>query len=140
MRILYSGKIVSEFNGFDDKAIFKMDDGSYWVQAEYKYWYCYSYMPDAMIIDDNGRTILSVANQSVLIRRIYDVTESQIEGEFNGCSGDTQYRFVNGQIWQQTDYKYKYKYAYRPKAIIIKDNGKYTMYVEGIQIPVTRIQ
>ena len=48
-QIIFRGKIDSDFEGFDDNAIFKMSDGSYWVQSQYAYWYHYAYRPDAII-------------------------------------------------------------------------------------------
>lgn len=60
MRILYKGNIESDFEGFNENAIFKMTDGTYWLQSQYVYWYHYAYMPTAVIIQENGRTILTV--------------------------------------------------------------------------------
>jgi len=38
-RVIYDGRIDGEFEGFDFEALFKLLNGSYWLQAEYKYWY-----------------------------------------------------------------------------------------------------
>lgn len=139
MKILCSGKIISDFEGFAENAVFKMDNGTYWIQSECKRWNCSAYMPDAVIYEDNSRTILSVANQPVLVHRIYNVIESQIDGDFEGCNGDSRYKLMNGQVWEQTNSMYKYKYAYCPKVTIIQYNSKHIMYVKGMQIPVRRV-
>ena len=39
-----------------------------------------------------------------------DVIESQIEGTFNGWTGETVFKLTNGQIWQQASYAYTYHY------------------------------
>lgn len=100
-KIVFSGKIDADFEGVDDRAIFKMSNSTYWLQAQYKYWYHYAYRPDAVITEENGRTILTVTGRLIPVRRIHDVIESQIDGKFEGRKGTTSYKLVNGQIWQQ---------------------------------------
>lgn len=68
-KIVYEGKIDGKFNGFDEEAIFKMQNGDEWVQAEYKYWYHYDYCPVAIISEENGRYILTVQGQSVPVQK-----------------------------------------------------------------------
>lgn len=60
------------------------------------------------------------------------VIETQIEGEFQGWSGDTIFKLANGQIWQQSSYAYTYHYAYRPKILIYKAGAVYQMKVDGV--------
>jgi hypothetical protein len=60
------------------------------------------------------------------------ITQSRIEGEFEGFDGDRIYTLDNGQQWQQAHYKYRYVYKYRPVARIWNDGGKYTLDVEGM--------
>ena len=140
MKIVYQGKICGVFNGFDDNAVFKMANGTYWIQARYHYWYHYSYCPDAVITEENGQFILNVANHSIPVRRLNSVIESRIDGEFKGWDGHKQYKLVNGQVWQQSEYKYQYKYAYRPEAIVYNIGGRYIMSVDGTRVPVKRIK
>jgi hypothetical protein len=68
--------------------------------------------------------------------------ESQIEGTFNGWSGDTIFKLNNGQIWQQASYAYTHHYAYRPEVVIYKTGSGYKMKVEGVDdtINVKRIK
>jgi hypothetical protein len=61
-----------------------------------------------------------------------DVIESQIEGEFEGWDGETIFKLLNGQIWQQASYAYHYHYAYMPEVLIYKTSGGYKMKVEGV--------
>ena len=138
-RIVYSGKIDSDFEGFDDHAIFKMSNGTYWVQARYKYWYHYAYRPNAVITEENGKMVLTVLGQSIPVRRLDGVIESFIDGTFEGWGGNTRYKLSNGQEWQQAEYKYEYKYAYRPKVVICEIDGRYIMHVEGTHVAVKRV-
>ena len=58
--------------------------------------------------------------------------ESLIDGEFEGWTGDTIFKLVNGQIWQQAAYSYTYHYAFQPKVIIFKDGAVFRMKVDGV--------
>jgi len=139
-QIVYQGKIDSDFEGFNQDVIFKMSNGTYWVQAKYKYWYHYAYRPEAVITQEDGRYILYVAGQSIEVRRLSNVIESNIDGTFEGWKGDTVYKLTNGQVWKQKTYKYEYKYAFRPAVVIAEINGSYVMQVEGINAEVMKIQ
>lgn len=58
--------------------------------------------------------------------------ESEIDGTFNGWSGDTIFKLANGQIWQQSEYDYDYEYDYRPDVTIYQTAGGCKMKVEGV--------
>lgn len=139
-QIVYQGKICSDFEGFDQDKIFKMSNGTYWVQSKYRYWYHYAYRPDAIITQEDGRYILSVVGQSIEVKRLFNIIESNIEGIFEGWDGHSVYKLTNGQVWKQKYYKYEYKYAYRPEVIIAEINGSYIMQVEGTSAEVMKIQ
>lgn len=59
--------------------------------------------------------------------------DSQIDEEFTGWDGETIFRLMNGQIWQQTSYSYTYHYDFIPKVLIFRTGGGYIMQVDGIQ-------
>ena len=138
-RVIYEGRIDGEFEGFDDEVIFKMTNGTYWIQDQYKYWYHYAYNPEATITEESGRHILSVAGNSIPVRRANNVIESRIDGEFQGWEGETVYNLVNGQVWQQSTYKCQYKYAYMPQVIIYQAGSGYKILVAGTTANVRRI-
>jgi hypothetical protein len=71
-----------------------------------------------------------------------DTIESQIDGTFEGWSGETIFKLTNGQIWQQASYAYTYHYAYRPEVIIYPFSGGCRMKVEDVDdsIPVKRLK
>jgi hypothetical protein len=116
--------------------------GFKYPQDEYKYWYHYSYCPEAVILEKGGRLHIQVDRQDeiVPVREIGGVIESKINGEFKGWDGETVYELVNGQVWKQSHYKYEYKYAYMPDALIYDPGGGYLMQVEGTIARVRRIR
>ena len=65
-----------------------------------------------------------------------EIAHSKIASDFSGCSGSSIYQLVNGQMWQQSDYRYEYHYAYRPEARIVEENGRNLLFVEGLSAPV----
>jgi len=134
-------KIDGKFEGFNDEMLFKLMDGSYWIQDECKYWYHHAYCPEALILENNGRLYIQVDGQNkiVAVRQITNVIKSKINGEFKGWNGETTYKLVNGQVWQQSAYKYEYKYAYMPDALIYDPGGGHVMLVEGTKAKVRRL-
>lgn len=138
--LIYEGRIDGEFEGFGDELLFKMRNGTYWLQAKYKYWYHYAYSPHVEITEQDGRYYLTVVGHSIPVRKIRNVIESRINGAFNGWAGDSEYELRNGQVWQQSNYKYEYKYAYMPEAIIYETGGEYKMSVAGTAANVKRVR
>jgi hypothetical protein len=55
--------------------------------------------------------------------------ESSIDGDYNGWTGETIYKLLNGQYWMQTQYYYHYKYKYAPEVLIYKSGSSYKMHV-----------
>lgn len=137
-KVIYAGKIEGEFHGFDDEVLFKMKNGTYWIQTRYRYWYHYAYCPEVIISEENGEYVLAVAGESIPVRKVSDVVESQIDGEFKGWRGETSYRLKNGQVWRQRTYKYEYQYAYGPDAIVYLASGGHKMQVAGTTADVER--
>lgn len=141
-RVVKKSQIDGDFEGFDDEVLFKLTDGTYWVQDEYRYWYYYSYCPEVLILERGGRFYIQVVGQAeiVPVREASNVIESKINGEFNGWEGETKYELTNGQVWKQADSKYKYKYAYMPSAVIYETTSGMIMEVEGLRVKVERVK
>ncbi len=134
-------RIDGEFEGFDQDALFKLQDGTFWLQEEYKYWYHYAYCPTIQLLKKGSRYYLRVQGreQVVGVRQTFSVIESTIDGKFKGWGGETEYRLLNGQVWKQASYKYEYRYAYRPDVLIYEGSGGITMRVAGTSATVRRI-
>jgi len=69
---------------------------------------------------------------TVLVEELTGVIESRINGQFVGWNGDSIYKLMNGQIWQQAEYKYLYHYSYNPQIMIYQTPRGYEMKVEGV--------
>lgn len=140
--LVKSTQIDGDFEGFDDEVLFKLMDGSYWIQDEFKYWYHYESCPKVNILEKSNRFFLQVdgQNEIVPIRQISNVIEAQIDGEFKGWDGESEYRLTNGQVWKQSTYNYDYTYSYMPEALIYDGGSGYRMRVEGTAADVRRIK
>lgn len=72
-RVIVEGRLISDFNGFDENMTFEFQNGQVWQQAVYKYRYHYAYMPHAKVIETNEGKILVVDGMSdtVKVSRIH---------------------------------------------------------------------
>lgn len=133
MRQALIGTINGTFIGFNSDMLFGLTDGTYWLQAEYKFWYHYAYRPEVEIVEEGGGIFIRLIgdDESVLVRQIFDVTEAQIDDTFEGWQGNSEYTLTNGQRWKQDQYKYEYHYAYRPSATIYNAGAGNVMNVNG---------
>ncbi|UZD21195.1 hypothetical protein [Algoriphagus halophytocola] len=68
------------------------------------------------------------------------VIETRIDGEFEGWEGETIFKMMNGQIWQQSSYSYMYHYAYSPEVIIYKTSSGFVMKVDGVDETINVVQ
>jgi hypothetical protein len=135
-------QINGDFEGFDDEVLFKLTDGTYWIQDENKHWYYYANCPEAKILRKDGKLYIQVDGQDEIIpvRETCNVMRSKIRGEFKGWNGKSIYELVNGQVWQQASNEYKYKYAYMPSVIIYETPSGMAMDVAGTRAKVTRVK
>ena len=135
-------QIDGNFEGFDNEVLFKLRDGTYWIQDEQRHWYHYAFCPEAKILRRDGKLYIQVDGQDEItpVREAYNVTRSKIKGEFKGWNGKSAYELVNGEVWQQASNKYKYKYAYMPTTIIYETSSGTVMDVAGTRAKVRRVK
>jgi hypothetical protein len=140
--IVCQGCIEGDFGGFDGDALFHLSNGTYWLQAEYKYWYYYAYRPEVEVYVLGGRSYLRIVGQSesVAIEQVSGIIESRISGAFTGWKGDSEYELTNGQVWKQARYRYQYRYKYRPHVLIYSASSGKIMDVEGCRAVVKRVR
>lgn len=79
------------------------------------------------------KLIIEDFEEPVICKKLINVIESQIDGEFEGWKGETIFKMTTGQIWQQSSYAYLYHYAYSPQVIIYESSRGYVMKVEGVE-------
>jgi hypothetical protein len=124
-------RIEGAFSGFHDRAVFRLTNGQAWQQSRYKYRYKYAYRPEVEFRGSN-RMYIPCMDDEIEVRRVSVLCEGPIVSDFNGFSGDSEFTFQNGQVWQQDRYLYAYHYAYRPSAIVVDGIDGKTLYVEGM--------
>ena len=56
---------------------------------------------------------------------------TSIDGDWEGWNGENIIELTDGSVWQQIEYHYNYSYSYMPEVKIAKNNGSYSMLVEG---------
>jgi hypothetical protein len=138
--IVKSTHINGDFDGFDDEVLFKLTDGTYWIQDDRKYWYHHARRPEAKILRKDGRFYIQVDEQDeiVPVREASTVRRSKIKGEFKGWNGKSAYELLNGEIWEQASNRYKYKYAYMPNVTIYETPSGTVMDVAGTRAKVSQ--
>ncbi len=135
-------QIDGDFEGYDSEVLFRLTDGTYWIQDEFKHWYHYAHCPEAKILRKGGRLYIQVDEQDeiVPVREASAVTRSKIKGEFKGWDGKSAYELLNGEVWEQASNKYKYKYAYMPNVTIYETPSGMVMDVVGTRARVRRVK
>jgi hypothetical protein len=90
--------------------------------------------PEVMVLEkgDIYKLIIKGFDEPLICRKLKNVIETCIDGDFEGWDGKTIFKLCNGQIWQQISYSYTYHYAYRPKLMIYKSGNIYKLKVEGV--------
>jgi uncharacterized protein YbjQ (UPF0145 family) len=133
----------------------KLEDGSLWQISPFDKIHAALWLPVSRIIVLEGRNpicpyilINSDDGEKVDAKLIAGIAinkgdaqqdasnsliESRIDGDFEGWDGDTIFKLMNGQIWQQVSYDYTYHYAFMPNVLIYRANGGYKMKVDGVQ-------
>lgn len=136
--------IAGSFHGWSGETVFKLENGQYWQQAEYDYEYHYAYRPEVLIYPSGGKFAMKVEgmDETLHVRKLAGVIESQISGTFEGWDGDTVFKLTNGQVWQQASLSIVVHVAVNPRVIIFSSGGGHKMQVEGVSqtIAVSRLR
>ena len=69
MKIIERGQLDGAFEGFEDtdRVFTFFSSGTKWRQNEYRYHYHYAYMPQAQVVERNGRYYLEVNGLNVSV-------------------------------------------------------------------------
>jgi len=59
------------------------------------------------------------------------ISQSRIDGEFEGFNDSNLFPLVNGQYWKQSRYQYWYHYAYRPRVTIYEYQNRHYFTVDS---------
>tara|TARA_B100000768_G_scaffold149994_1_gene144529 strand:- start:31 stop:534 length:504 start_codon:yes stop_codon:yes gene_type:complete len=114
--------------------IFKTNPREYFVVDERTRQRVRTRNPEVKILRSGSdyKLIIEDFDESLVCKKIKNVLETQIEGEFEGWEGETIFKMMNGQIWQQSTYDYMYHYAYSPEVLIYEYKGSWIMKVEDV--------
>ena len=115
--------------------IFKTSSRDFYVVNERSRQRVRTRNPDVIIFRSGSdyKLIIEDFDEPLICKRVKNVIETQIDGEFEGWEGETIFKMMNGQIWQQSSYAYLYHYAYSPQVIIYKSSSGYVMKVDGVK-------
>lgn len=130
--------VTGVFPGFRPGALFKLADGSYWLQADDRTVRHYAVNPGAEILLQDDGCFLKVDGIAAMVsvRQLHDVIESRIKGRFTGWTGRTSYLLTNGQTWQQAKYMTKSVVKYMPEVLIYRTPAGPVMTVAGTSVHV----
>ena len=124
--------------------IFKVNSRDYYVVNERNRQRVRTRNPDVKIFRSGNtyKLVIEDFDEPVICKKIKNVIETQIDGDFEGWEGETIFKMMNGQIWQQSSYDYTYHYAYSPEVLIYEFNGSWIMRVEDLDetIAVTQLK
>lgn len=114
--------------------IFRTYDSEYYVINELTLQLVLTLYPEVMIFKKGSdyKLIIEDFDEPVICKKLTNVIETQIDGVFEGWDGETIFKMMNGQIWQQSTYSYKYHYAYFPEVLIYEFQGSWIMRVEDV--------
>lgn len=70
------------------------------------------------------------------------IDKSQVDGTFNGWTGDTIVLLMDGTVWKQADYSYDYEYEFMPNVIVYQGDNGPVMHIDGVNddMPVTQLR
>ena len=110
---------------------FILQDRSIW-EVKYEYEYMYEYNPSVVVCPSRGSLIiddtsLNIANIS---RAGTEIMFSNVSGSWEGWSGDTIVRLVNGEIWEQVGLGLSLSLGLGNEVFVYQKNGMYYMAVE----------
>ena len=124
--------------------IFKINSRDYYIVNERNRQRVRTRNPKVKIFSSRNKykLIIEDFDEPVICKKINNVIETQINGDFEGWEGETIFKMINGQIWQQSSYSYKYHYAYMPEVLIYEFEGSWFMRVEDVDeiIEVTQLR
>lgn len=67
-----------------------------------------------------------------LIQKGRIITQSQIDGDFEGYDDGKLFPLYNGQYWIQKNYLYWYHYSYMPRVTIYEYYGEFYLTIDGL--------
>ena len=122
--------------------VFKTIGGAYYIVNDFSLQIVVTVAPDVTIFkkETDYKLIIGDFDEPVICKKLTEIVETQIDGEFEGWEGETIFKMFNGQIWQQISAEYYYHYAYMPHVLIYKYGKAWHMKVEDVDETIQVIQ
>ena len=128
-------KISGSVSGTITKGyFFKTNDGGFYEITEKTKQKVREKNPDVTIYKngDGYKLIIAGFKDTVICRKVTDVIETKIDGDFTGWDGSTVFKLIDGHVWQQDSYSTLTHNSYRPTVYIYESNKAMKMKVEDI--------
>ncbi len=122
--------------------VFKTIGGQYYIVNDFSLQIIVTVVPDVTILkkDTDYKLIIDDFDEPVICKKLTEIIETQIDGEFEGWEGETIFKMFNGQTWQQISAEYYYHYAYMPQVLIYEYGKAWHMKVEAVDETIQVIQ
>ena len=99
--------------------------------------------PDVTVLRKGNqyKLVIEDFDEPVICERLDLVTNSTIDGEFEGWDGESIIILSNGEVWKQYEYEYEYGYSYNADVLVLSDGYNYLMKIEDLEsvVAVTQI-
>lgn len=122
--------------------VFKTFEGDFYIVNEYTIQIVITISPEVKILKKGSdyKLIIEDFDEPIICKKLNNVIETQIDGEFEGWDGETIFKLMNGQIWQQSSYQYMYHYSYCPQVLIYEFNDTWNMKVEDVDASINVVK
>ena len=115
--------------------VFLLDDSSVW-EVMHEYEYLYEYYPVITACPDSNFIVIGEKRLSAMPiaggnGATANVIETNVDGDWNGWSGDTIVRLMNGQVWEQVGLALSLSLGLGNDVLIYERSGMHYMMVDG---------
>lgn len=85
--------------------------------------------PDVTVLKSGKsyKLVIEDFDEPVICEKLDLITNSSIDGDFEGWEGETTVILSNGEVWKQYEYKYEYSHSYNPEVWVLSDGYSYFM-------------
>lgn len=115
--------------------LFKTESKEYYIISEPTRQRVRTRNPNVKIYQSGSRykLVIDDFDEPVICTKTRNVIDTQINGEFKGWDGETEFKLMNGQVWKQSSYDYTYHYEYSPQVFIYQYKGAWILKVEDLE-------
>ena len=86
--VVVESRIDGDFEGWEDEAVFKLENGQMWQQTDFRFRYTYKFRPKVVIYKSGGRYFMAVEN-------FKDEVEVEIAMQWNDSYSESIFTYCN---------------------------------------------